>query len=163
MELIVLLLCLLVALAGGYLATNRAMMRLSRLQRETEATAQKLRRQSVVTNVLSELRDNMGLAQGEFRTGMSTEPLVPAGFVTAGWEAHRGDLMDLGDDSYEALRGAYGAIYHANSVRDFILYASSRTFGKSTVADYIDLHRGVLKEKVIPALYKAIDGIEAEG
>ena len=163
MELIVLLLCLLVALAGGYLATNRAMMRLSRLHRDSEKAEQLTRGRRTAASLLAELRDNMGLAQGEFRTGMGSEPLVPAGFVTAGWEAHRGEVMDLGDDGYEALRGAYGAIYHANSVRDFILYASSRTFGKSTVTDYIDLHRGVLKEKVIPALFKAIDSLEAEG
>ena len=161
MELIAFLMGGILVLAGGYFAANRTVMRLSALQRERDESAALKHTKRVVAGVLGELRDNMGLAQGEFQTGMSAEPLVPAGFVASAWEMHRGELLTLGETQYEALRSAYGAAYYANSVRDYVLYASTRSFGKSSVSDYIDLHKDILKQKVIPGLYKAIDSLEA--
>lgn len=160
MELIAFLMGGIFVLAGGYFAANRTVVRLHALQQEREESMASDRRQRVVSGLLGEIRDNMGLAKGEFGTGMSADPPVPAALVTGAWEQHRGEFLAFGKSRYEILRAAYGATYHANSVRDFVLYASTKSFGKASVSDHAVLHKAVVKQKVIPSLYKAIDTLE---
>ena len=148
------------ALVAGYLGGVYSVRKQIERQRRQDEEDRKQRRQMMLASLLGELKDNLSLAQGEFRTESRNEPSVPTGFVTGTWEMYRGELMALGD-AYEPVRGAYGAVYHANSVKEYVLNSLGKAFNRSLLDEYVQLHRRVLREKAIPALYSAIDGIEA--
>ena len=148
------------ALVAGYLGGIYSVRKQIDLQRRRKAEEREQERRMMLAGLLGELKDNLSLAQGEFRTASRNEPSIPAGFVTDTWEVCRGELMALGD-AYEPVRAAYGVMYHANSVKDYVLNSLGKAFNRTVLEEYVQLHRRVLREKAIPALYDAIDAIEA--
>jgi len=162
MDLLHTALIVVLALAAGFLGGIYSVRNYETRQRKQAAAARAQRRQAILAGLLGELNDNLSLAKGEFSTDLNDDPLMPAGFVTQWWETHRGEMADLGAAS-DPVRRAYGAIYHANSVRDYVLHSLSKAFSKSLVDECVRHHKDILKQKVLPALYDAIAQIESRG
>ena len=98
----------------------------SERKRLTEET--KRRERVIVAGLLAELTDNSRIAEARVQaTRLSS---VPRSFVTAMWDAYKGEATFLGQEIYETVRNAYCIAHQANDIGEFAKAASNPNMAK---------------------------------